>query len=111
MKKVLFTILFFLFSVCLSVENPVLKSYKVYNKSSETVYLEAFSAISSSKFEILELQSQSGYIIFRFNKKEYLLTVVKDGGGSLVKIVPEDMDYASSLGVFDTIFKALDGAL
>ena len=111
MRRIIFIVFIFLFSFCVAVENPILKSYKTYNKSAESVFLDSFNAITSNKYEIVEFQSRGGYILFRVNKKEYLLTVIKDNTNSLVKIVPEDMDYASSLGVFDSIFKALDGVL
>ncbi len=64
------------------------KDSKNYPVNSDDMYLIAISSINGLNFKIVELQSSSGYILFKTPSDDEYLVMVSDTGdnGSCVKI-------------------------
>lgn len=109
MKRIvaIFTVL----TLCLPVFSesaPLEKCFKSYSKGADDIYMLSISAINLNKYDILEMQSKSGYILFRAFSKDYLLSVSNKTSGSSVKIVPANSNFSGGTGVQDSIFTTLD---
>ena len=64
---------------------------------------------SNNKFNISEIQTKNGYILFALGSKYYLLTVTRRyKNQSEVKILPQNSDYSQGSTVATTIFNALN---
>lgn len=82
---------------------------KEYAMNQEKLYYLAISAINANRFEVVELQSKTGYILFKAVNKEFLATVVKLGvNKSMLKITPTNNNYYFALGIVSNIFKYID---
>lgn len=109
MKKIfVILLLIFLSLPALGNDAPLNSCFKGYNKGQDDIYLLSIAAINKNRFEILEMQSKSGYILFRAYAKDYLLTVSPQGMGSNVKILPVNSNFSGGVNVQTTIFAALD---
>ena len=110
MKKIFFTILFLSFFFCaLAEESPLSRHYKIFPKNPDELFMEALSAINQSRFEISEIQSQNGYILFSSGSKFYLLTVTKKYQNQTeIKILPQNSDFSISEEVARQIFALID---
>ena len=109
MKKIIFTI-FLLTTMCFA---SILDTcFKYYTQDADSVFLSALSALgSNSKYNISEIQSANGYIVFYYNQKCYLLVVTKKYRKTEVKILPQNSDYSQSSVVSAEIFKLLDNEI
>ncbi|MBR1616768.1 hypothetical protein IJ670_01310 [bacterium] len=107
MKKIIFTICF-LFSCCFA--SILDDCYKIYPIEADIVYMDAIDALSSSdKFEIVELQSKNGYILFQYGAKYCLLTTTKRYKNQTeVKILPQNSDYSQGATVANMVFQLMD---
>lgn len=82
---------------------------KEYNMNQEKLYYLTIAAINENRFEIEELQSKTGYILFKAVNKEFLATVVKLGiNKSMLKITPTNNNYYFAPGIVLNIFKYID---
>ena len=82
---------------------------KIYPVDSEKLFFETLSAISANKFNIKEIQSRSGYIMFTCGNKTFITTVATvDDSHSIVKISPCDNNYFFPRGIVSNIYKYLD---
>ena len=110
MKKIIL-ILCCLFSICfaMTLENY----YKIYPKEADSLYMSALSALnSSSKYEIVEMQSRNGYILFLAGNKYYLLTLTKRYQNQTeIKIMPQNSDFSTSDEVVGHVFALIDMSL
>ena len=88
-------------------------SFKTYSKDADTIFMNAISAINSSKqFQITEIQSKNGYILFLFGSRYYLLTVTKKYQNQTeVKIMPQNSDFSQGSIVAKNIFALIDNQL
>ena len=89
------------------------ESYKIYPLNAENLFLNAISAInSSSKLEIVEIQSANGYILFLFGSKYYLLTLTKRYQNQTeIKILPQNSDFSQGSEVAQSVFRLIDAKL
>lgn len=82
---------------------------KEYNMNQEKLYYLTIAAINENRFEIEELQSKTGYILFKAVNKEFLATIVKLGvNKSMLKITPTNNNYYFAPGIVLNIFKYVD---
>ncbi len=82
---------------------------KDYYMPSEKLYYLTLASISANRFEIKEMQSKTGYIIFKAGGKEYLASVVYYGlNKSMLKITPVNNNYYFAPGIVSNIFKYID---
>jgi len=87
--------------------------YKIYPKDADTLFMSAISAIASnSKFEISEIQTKNGYILFSYGAKYYLLTLTKRYKNQTeIKVLPQNSEYNQGSMVTQTIFSLIDNEL
>ena len=88
-------------------------SFKIYPQDADIIFMSALSAINSSnQFEIAEMQTKNGYILFLHGSRYYLLTVTKRyQNQSEVKIMPQNSDYSQGSVVAKEIFTLIDSKL
>lgn len=112
MKKLLI-ILCLLFSTCFAAQSSLQDCYKIYNKDADLLFMSALSAINSdSKFDISEIQSKNGYILFLYGSKYYLLTLTKRYQNQTeIKILPQNSDFSQGGAVAQTVFNLIDAKL
>ncbi len=85
------------------------KCVKTFNFPVEKLFYLSISAINANHFQIEELQSKMGYILFRAANKNFLMSVVKvDADHSMLKITPADNVYFFPYGVVYNIYKYID---
>lgn len=82
---------------------------KTYYISAEKLFYLTLASISANRFEIKEMQSKAGYILFKAANKEFLASVVYYGlNKSMLKIVPVNNNYYFAPGIIYNIFKYID---
>ena len=82
---------------------------KQYNLLPEKLYYLTVGAINANRFEVQELQSKTGYILFKAVGKEFLASIVKLGTQkSMLKITPTDGNYYFAPGIVANTFKYID---
>ena len=87
--------------------------YKIFSYDADDVFMSAINAInSSSEYEISEIQSRNGYILFLRGSKYYLLTVTKRYSKQTeVKILPQNSDFSQGNIIATQIFAMIDTQL
>lgn len=117
MKKIksFFIILFALFgfSFCFSASSfaGVLEdSYKIFSYDADTIFLSSIAALNSANgFEIAEIQTKNGYILFAYQNNFYLLTVTKRYQKQTeVKILPQNSNYSDLAQSAKMVFSLID---
>ena len=110
MKKIFLT---FLLLSNLALAGIFEDSFKIYGRDADTIYMSALSAINSSnQYEIAEMQTKNGYILFLYGSRYYLLTVTKRyQNQSEVKIMPQNSDFSQGSIVAKEIFGLIDAKL
>ncbi|MBR5304532.1 MAG: hypothetical protein IKU37_06870 [Candidatus Gastranaerophilales bacterium] len=88
-------------------------SFKIYSQDADTIFMSALSAISSSnQYEIAEMQTKNGYILFLHGSRYYLLTVTRRyQNQSEVKIMPQNSDFSQGSGVAREVFALINAKL
>ena len=80
-----------------------------YKLSVQKLYFLALSAVTSNKYEIKEMQSRNGYVIFEADGREFLLTAMKkDKSYSYLRLTPCDNNYYFSPSIPQKIFRYVD---
>ena len=84
-------------------------SIKNFGISADNMYLDTLSVLNSLNYEILEMQSKSGYILFRTGAKDYIMTVTSlTPVTSNIKILPANSVYSTGTTVQKIIFDKLE---
>lgn len=82
---------------------------KTYNIDLQNLFYLTIASINANRFQITEIQSKSGYILFNAVNKPFLAQVVKlDGKTSMLKITPANNSYYFQPGIVLNIFKYID---
>lgn len=82
---------------------------KIYPVNTEKLFFLTLSALSASRFNILEIQTRSGYILFRSYNKDFLAVISpKDYKNSQIRITPADNSYAFDRNILIKLFQHLD---
>lgn len=112
MKKIILT-LAILFSFNYVMANMLNECYKIYSKDADSLFMSALSAISSSdKYEISEIQTKNGYILFLAGSKYYLLTLTKRYQNQTeIKILPQNSDFSQGSEVAKDLFLLIDNEI
>jgi len=80
-----------------------------FEMNTEKLFYLAISAVNANNFEIEEIQSKMGYILFRAVNKSFLISISKeDDTHSMIKITPADNIYFFPYGVVYNIFYYID---
>ena len=125
-KKILFFLGFILLANCSFAQDLVLdevetqalvtpqnidfsRCTKVFDFPVEKLFYMSILALNANNFEIEELQSKMGYILFKGANKTFLMSVVKvTPEKSMLKITPADNVYYFPYGVVYNIYKYID---
>ena len=109
MKKIFLTLAIFLNLVA---NCALMDYYKIYKYEPDILFINALSAIENSKYEIAEIQSKNGYILFLAGSKYYLLTLTKKYQNQTeIKILPQNSEFSPNEEVAKNIFLLLDEKL
>lgn len=76
-----------------------------FEMNTEKLFYLTISAINANNFEIEEIQSKMGYILFRAVNKSFLASISNiDDSNSMLKITPADNVYFFPYGIVYNIF-------
>ncbi len=119
--KILMISFLFGFSIltCFSEENPAMMitpqnvDFKIctrnYKVPEEKLFYLAIAAAKANNFEVNEIQSKTGYILFTAAGKQYLASIVKkDSENTLLKITPVNNNYFFAPGIVLNFFRYID---
>ena len=82
---------------------------KIFKVDSENLFYLTISAINANRFNITEIQSKTGYILFNAVGKEFLANIVKiDDKNSILRITPVNNVYYFQPGIVLNIFKYIE---
>lgn len=82
---------------------------RTYVLSPEKLFYMSIASANANRFEVEEIQSKTGYILFNAVNKQYLASVVKvDDTHSMLKITPTNNNYFFPPGVVLNFFKYID---
>ena len=99
------------------VQNPLTVSQnilfenctKIFGINQEKLFYLTLASISANRFNIEEIQSSHGYIIFSANRNKYLATISKiDKTNAILKITPCNNVYNFPPGIITNTFKYID---
>ena len=99
------------------VQNPLTVSQnimfenctKIFGINQEKLFYLTLASISANRFNVEEIQSSHGYIIFSVNRNKYLATISKiDKTNAILKITPCNNVYNFPPGVITNTFKYID---
>ncbi len=85
-------------------------SFKVYSMNADNLFMITLSALNSSRqFEVVEMQTKNGYILFLYGSRYYLLTMTKRYQNQTeIKILPQNSDYSQGSAVAQNVFSLID---
>ena len=83
---------------------------KMYNNvDTENLFFLTMASINANRFNIVEIQSKTGYILFNAVGKEFLAKIIKiDDTRSLLKITPTNNIYYFQPGIVLNLFKYIE---
>ena len=82
---------------------------KTFPMNSERLFYLTLAAVNANRFEIKEVQSKTGYILFSAVEKEFLASVVSiDKYRSMLKITPANNNYYFAPGIVLNMYKYID---
>ena len=74
----------------------------------EKLFLLTEAAIASNNFQVEELQTQGGYIVFSVAQYKFLATVMAFGNKAILKITPCNNNYTFPPVIVRNIFKYIE---
>ncbi len=75
----------------------------------EKLFYMAIASVNANNFQIDEIQSKTGYILFTAVNKQYLASIVQvDSKHSMLKITPANNNYFFPPGVVLNFFRYID---
>ena len=97
-------------STLITAQNvPFENCYKVFNTDNVSLFFLTLSAINANRFEIHEIQSRSGYVLFTAVNKPFLASVSNvNKNQGLLRITPADGNYYFQPGIVLNIFKFIE---
>ena len=82
---------------------------KIFGVNQEKLFYLTLASISANRFNIDEIQSANGYIMFSANRNKYLATVSRvDKTNAILKITPCNNVYNFPPGILTNTFKYID---
>lgn len=91
--------------------NPVDYSFciRTYQIHSSELFQRLLSAISSSNYKIIEIQSKSSRVLFSVWGKEFLAVVYRQSSNmATIKILPTDNNFYFKQEILDRIFEEIE---
>lgn len=85
------------------------KCTKKFFINNQKLFYLTLSAVNANRFQIEEIQSQSGLVIFSVSGREYLACIVEVSSSiSMLKITPIDNVYTFPIGIVQNMFKYIE---
>lgn len=82
---------------------------RLYSTSTEKLFYLTISAINANNFQIDEIQSKTGYILFTAVNRQFLASIYKfSSSKAMMKITPVSNVYYFQPGIVLNIFKYID---
>ncbi len=82
---------------------------RTYILPQDKLFYMAIASANANNFDVEEIQSKTGYILFTAVNKQYLASVVKvDEKHSMLKITPTNNNYFFPPGVVLNFFRYID---
>lgn len=82
---------------------------KFFKMDSKKLFYLTLASVNANRFEIKEIQSKSGYIIFTAAQKQFLASIISvDVKNSLLKITPCNNVYFFPVGIVQNMFKYIE---
>ncbi len=82
---------------------------RTYVMPAEKMFYMAIASAKANKFEVNEIQSKTGYILFTAAGKQYLASVMKvDSAHTQLKITPVNNNYFFAPGIVLNFFRYID---
>jgi len=82
---------------------------KVFNTDHVSLFNLTIAAINANRFQIDEIQSKSGYVLFTAVNKQFMATVANvNTNQGIVRITPVDSNYFFQPGIVLNIFKYIE---
>lgn len=82
---------------------------KFFKLDSQKLFYLTLAGINANRFEINEIQSKSGYVIFSVSKRQFLASVINiDYKNSMLKITPCNNIYYFPIGIVQNMFKYIE---
>ncbi len=118
MKRILLIAAFLMCSFVFANETPPITApqnimfencSKFFGVNKDKLYSLTLASLSANRFQIEEVQTSNGYIIFTANRNKYLATVAGvDSANSILKITPCNNVYNFPPGILINTFKYID---
>ncbi len=82
---------------------------KTFAMNSDRLFYLTLAAVNANRFEIKEIQSKTGYILFTAVGKEFLASVISiDKYRSMLKITPANNNYFFAPGIVLNMYKYVE---
>lgn len=82
---------------------------KMFSVPADTLFMYTLGAIEANNFDIIEMQSKGGLIIFKALNKEFLATIsVIDNKTSMLRINPTNGVYHFAPGIVSKLFEYIN---
>lgn len=82
---------------------------RVFNTDNASLFYLTIAAINANRFDVNEIQSKSGYIIFTAVNKQFIANISNvNTNQGMLKITPVDGSYYFQPGICLNIFKYID---
>ncbi len=82
---------------------------KVFNTDNVTLYHLTIAAINANRFNIDEIQSKHGYILFTAVNKQFIAMIANvNTNQGMIRITPADGNYFFQPGIVLNIFKYIE---
>ncbi len=97
-------------STLITAQNvPFENCYRVYNTDNVSLFFLTLAAINANRFNVEEIQSKSGYILFSAVNKPFVATIVNvNTNQGMLRITPADNNYYFQPGIVLNIYKYIE---
>lgn len=83
--------------------------YKFFRMDAQRLFYLTLASVNANRFEIDEIQSKSGYVLFAVGKRHFLASVINiDSKNSMLKITPCNNIYYFPVGIVQNMFKYIE---
>lgn len=88
---------------------PFERCTQMFKTDAENLFYLTIASINANRFNITEIQSKKGYILFNAVNKEFLASIVKiDPKTAILKITPTNNIYYFQPGIVLNTFKYIE---
>ncbi len=82
---------------------------KFFKMDKQKLFYLTLASVNANRFEIKEIQSKSGYILFTAGQRPFLASIIKvDAKNSMLKITPCNNVYFFPVGIAQNMFKYIE---